>query len=182
MQEFTIHLFESLGAWAILISILLNIGISILGVVPSVFITAANILVFGLPIGVATSIAGEALGAIISFYLYRVGIQKFKKPYNGKHATLLKLESAEGWQAFWLIISLRILPFVPSGAVTFISAMSRVHLLTFAIASTLGKIPALFIEAFSVYGVLAIDFNINIIFGFIGIGILLAWIIRSKNS
>lgn len=182
MQEFIIHFFENLGIWAIIVSILLNVIISILGVVPSVFITAANILVFGLPIGITVSIIGEALGAIVSFYLYRAGIQKLKKPYTGKNATLQKLENAKGWQAFWLIISLRILPFVPSGAVTFLSAMSHVSITTFAIASTIGKIPALLIEAFSIKNVLAVDFNINILLSCIGGGLILFWLIKKNKK
>lgn len=181
MQEFIIRFFENLGTWAILISIMLNIAISLLGVAPSIFITAANILVFDLPIGITISIIGEALGAIISFSLYRAGIQKFTKKHQSKYALLHKLENAQGWQAFWLIISLRILPFVPSGGVTFISAMSKVKLITFAIASTLGKIPALFIEAFSVYGVLAIQFEINVILACLGIGILCVLFITYKR-
>jgi uncharacterized membrane protein YdjX (TVP38/TMEM64 family) len=36
------------GIWAILISILLNIFISLLGVVPSLFLSGANAVVFGL--------------------------------------------------------------------------------------------------------------------------------------
>jgi uncharacterized membrane protein YdjX (TVP38/TMEM64 family) len=72
MEGQVIHLFEISGYYALLLSILLNIIISVLGVIPSVFITAANISFFGFGYGLTLSILGEAFGAIISFYLYRV--------------------------------------------------------------------------------------------------------------
>lgn len=178
MQNYTIEIFQHIGWWAIFVSIIFNIIISILAIVPSVFLTAANIIVFGLPLGITISIAGEALGAIVSFSLYRVSVQKFTSNRHIKSSMLQKLQYAEGWQAFWLIISLRVLPFMPSGAVTFISAISKVKLLTFAIASTLGKIPALFIESFSVYGLLTLSPKINTILACFGISILLILFIK----
>ena len=172
MQNYTIEIFQHIGWWAIVVSIIFNIIISILAIVPSVFLTAANIIVFGLPLGITISIAGEALGAIVSFSLYRIGVQKFTTNRHIQSSMLQKLQYAKGWQAFWLIIGLRVLPFMPSGAVTFISALSKVTLGIFAIASTLGKIPALLIEAFSVYGLLTLSPEMNIGLTCFGIGIL----------
>jgi uncharacterized membrane protein YdjX (TVP38/TMEM64 family) len=45
---------------------------------------------------------------------------------------------------------MRLLPFVPSGLVTFAAAIGRVSALVFTTASSLGKVPALFLEAYSV--------------------------------
>ncbi|UYZ21337.1 hypothetical protein [Mesobacillus jeotgali] len=61
---------------AILISLAVSITIAVLGVIPSAFITAANIIYFGFAGGLALSIIGEAAGAIISFFLYRKGVKK----------------------------------------------------------------------------------------------------------
>lgn len=63
----------------------------------------------------------------------------------------------DGGTAILLFMILRVLPFVPSGAVTLAAALSRIHVLTFSLASTVGKIPALFIEAYSVAHVLKLD-------------------------
>ena len=57
-------------------------------------------------------------------------------------------------EAVYLVLILRILPFVPSGAVTLAAAYSQMRLLSFSINSTLGKIPSLLIEAYSVDRVL----------------------------
>lgn len=47
MKQAVIELFQTNPQVAIMISLLLSIAISILGVVPSVFLTAANLIVFG---------------------------------------------------------------------------------------------------------------------------------------
>ena len=56
-------------------------------------------------------------------------------------------------KAFWLILSLRLIPFVPSGIVTFAAAIGQVSATTFLIASSLGKLPALLLEGYAVYQV-----------------------------
>ncbi|MCM3387890.1 TVP38/TMEM64 family protein [Ureibacillus chungkukjangi] len=66
------------GIFSIFVSILINILISITGVLPSAFITFANLSYFGLYGGFIVSIIGEALGAIISFVLYRKGLKKWR--------------------------------------------------------------------------------------------------------
>ena len=52
---------------AIPLSILINIIISLLGVIPSIFLTAINIQLFGVTNGTIISIAGEALGLLSRF-------------------------------------------------------------------------------------------------------------------
>ncbi|CEG28899.1 TVP38/TMEM64 family protein [Bacillus sp. B-jedd] len=153
MQEWVVGIFEQYREAAVLVIVLLNVAISILGVVPSVFLTAANIVVFGPVGGTAISALGEAAGAAVSFFLYRKGFKRWvqtKLPDSRWAETLL---TARGKEAFLLIIGLRVLPFVPSGLVTFAAAIGSVGAITFIAASTIGKIPALLIEAYSVYQV-----------------------------
>jgi uncharacterized membrane protein YdjX (TVP38/TMEM64 family) len=59
------------------------------------------------------------------------------------------LLEAKGLEAFFLVLSLRLLPFVPSGVVTFVATIGKTPLLIFIIASSIGKIPALLLEAYS---------------------------------
>lgn len=152
METQMLEWFETSGGFAVWLSIIINIVISVLGVVPSVFLTAANITFFGFTQGLVISILGEASGAVVSFYLYRKGINKVKPEI--KHTFLKKLQHTKGTEAFLLVIALRIFPFIPSGLVTFVSAGSLMGIINFSIASTIGKIPALFIEAYSVKQVL----------------------------
>ncbi|MCH1638858.1 hypothetical protein MJ257_01950 [Paenibacillus timonensis] len=75
---------EWLARWGIgayLLSIILNVVISILGVIPSVFLTMANVLVFGGIPGFFVSWIGEMAGAIVSYLLYRKGALKLEEKY-----------------------------------------------------------------------------------------------------
>lgn len=159
MELHVLQWFEEMGLYAVWVSLILNIIISILGIVPSVFITVANISFFGFWHGLLLSILGEALGAIISFILYRKGINKVKHKIPFTNEYLRKLQKTDGMEAFLLIILLRIFPFVPSGVVSLASAYSKVGVFNFSIASTLGKLPALLIEAYSIYQVIKWDWQ-----------------------
>jgi uncharacterized membrane protein YdjX (TVP38/TMEM64 family) len=92
---------------------------------------------------------------------------------------LRQLLAAEGATAFTLVVSLRLLPFVPSGLVTFAAAVGRISTISFLIASTLGKAPALLLEAWSVYEVTRFSSTGKIILAVVAIG-LLVWVIRRK--
>ncbi|MES2882632.1 MAG: VTT domain-containing protein, partial [Bacteroidota bacterium] len=143
MKEEVLKLFTEHQQLAILLSVVLSIVIAVIGVLPSVFITAANILFFGFWQGILVSFLGEALGAVVSFLLYRKGFKKNVSARLQKFPRVQQLLMAEGNKAFGLIFSLRLLPFVPSGLVTFAAAMGKVSLLVFVVASSVGKIPAL---------------------------------------
>ncbi|WP_174735183.1 TVP38/TMEM64 family protein [Mesobacillus harenae] len=148
---------------AIIVSLILNSVIAIAGVIPSAFITAANIVYFGLVPGILVSIAGEALGAIISFYIYRKGTDKLAKTFTHKPGRLLtRLKKTKGTEAVLLVLALRVFPFVPSGLVTLTAAFSQMNGTLFAFASTVGKVPALLIEAYSIYAVMELSFKAQI--------------------
>lgn len=145
-----IRWFHDYPQLAVAISLLLSVLIAVVGVLPSVFITAANILFFGFWPGTLLSFAGEALGAAVAFFLYRKGFKKRTEKGLQRFPKTRKLIDATGRDAFLLILSLRLLPFVPSGLVTFAAAIGRVSIVLFLMASSLGKLPALLIEAYSV--------------------------------
>lgn len=135
---------------AVCISILLNIVIAVVGIIPSLFITAANITYFGFIDGTLISLIGEAAGALVAFYLYRKGLQRFSIKKLQEYPRVQPLFTLEGKQAFLLVLTLRLLPFMPSMIVTLAAALGRITPLLFILASTLGKIPAQFMEAYSV--------------------------------
>ncbi|MGR3765812.1 TVP38/TMEM64 family protein [Rossellomorea sp. NS-SX7] len=135
-------------------SVLLNILISIAGLLPSFFITALNISYFGLETGLIISIIGESLGAIVSFVLYRKGISVAKLDTISSNRYFLRLKKAEGKEWIFLLFVFRIFPFVPSGVVTAAASFSSIPLAAFAVVSTVGKIPALLLEALIVVNVI----------------------------
>ena len=153
MKEAVLNFFHDYPNLALVSSLALSIFIAVLGVVPSFFVTAANILFFGFWPGVVVSFLGEALGAVVAFHLYRKGFKKGASAQIGKYKTAAALVNAENKKAFWLVLSLRLIPFVPSGLVTFAAAIGRVSAVTFLVASSLGKLPALLLEGYAVYQV-----------------------------
>ncbi|MEY8350290.1 VTT domain-containing protein [Bacillus cereus] len=154
MQELIRDVLTEHYTLAIPLSILFNIIISFAGFIPSIFLTAINIQLFGLTDGTLISIAGEALGAIISFYFYRLGLQKFAQNKINHYPKVERLLYVQGKEAFLLVLSFRFIPFIPSSIVTLFAALGKMSLLSFSIASTLGKIPSLLIEVYSAYHVM----------------------------
>lgn len=172
MKQDVLQLFNNYPHYALLLSIGLNILIAVLGVVPSVFLTAANVLFFGFWPGTIISIAGESFGAFIAFVLYRSGFKKRMQNSVSKYPAVERLIKAEGKEAFYGIVSLRLIPFVPSGIVTFAAAIGKVRPVTFLIASTLGKVPALLIEAYAAYQVTAFGWQGKVILLIVGLYLL----------
>ncbi len=169
MKQEVIDLFNNYPRYAFLLSLGLNIIISILGVIPSVFLTAANVLFFGFWQGTYISFAGEAIGAFIAFVLYRVGLKKNIKSQVQKYKSVNKLLNTTGREAFLGILSLRLIPFIPSGIITFTAAMGSVGYGTFFIASSLGKIPALLLEAYAAYEVTRFGWQGKLILFLVGL-------------
>jgi uncharacterized membrane protein YdjX (TVP38/TMEM64 family) len=150
MNEQVIELLQQFKPYALIISIFINILISIIGFLPSVFLSAANLVVFGFWEGLLISFIGEGVGAVVAFMLYRKGFRRITETKAFSYPMFRRLLEVEGKQAFSLVLSLRLLPFVPSGVVTFIAAIGKISLIIFAVSSTLGKLPSLIIEAYSV--------------------------------
>jgi uncharacterized membrane protein YdjX (TVP38/TMEM64 family) len=180
LKEAILQLFEQYPQLAIIISLLLSVVVAILGLVPSFFITAANILFFGFWQGTLISFAGEALGAAVSFSLYRKGFKQSAQKGLERFPKVQQLVNAEGKEAFWLVLSLRLLPFVPSGLITFAAAVGRINFWNFLVASSLGKIPALLIEAYSVYQVTQFGWQGKLILGIVAIA-LIYFILRKRK-
>jgi len=153
VKEQILQWFSQAPELALAISLLASVLVAVLGVLPSVFITAANLAFFGFWQGTLVSFAGEALGALVSFVLYRKGFRSRTGRALERFPKARRLLDADGREAFVLVLSLRLLPFVPSGLVTFAAAVGKMGLVLFVAASTIGKAPALLLEAWSVYEV-----------------------------
>ncbi|WP_456277738.1 TVP38/TMEM64 family protein [Bacillus sp. AK128] len=150
MTDFITQLLNNNQEVSYLISISINIIISLFAFIPSFFVTAANIYVFGLWEGIMLSLVGEVTGSIISLYLYRKGIKLLIKEKELRFPLVNRLTTSTGAGAFFVIFSLRLLPFVPSGLINIGASFSSVTLTTFGLATLLGKIPAVLIEGFAV--------------------------------
>jgi uncharacterized membrane protein YdjX (TVP38/TMEM64 family) len=184
MEETLITLLEHCRIVAIPLSVLINIVVAIVGILPTFFITGANIALFGPYWGGALSIVGEALGAIVSFWIYRKGFRKVGDRYLSNHPSVKKIISADRRDAGFLVFLFRLMPYMPSGLITLAAALSRMSLWTFTIASTLGKFPALTIEVLSVYYVLKLPLEgiLTVTFGALFISFIIRIVVVKKSK
>lgn len=134
------------GIWAVVVSILLNIVISILAFVPSIFLSGANAIVFGLVPGYFISLIGETFGAAVSFWLFRFGLSKIKKLNHDRWEWLQAINQSSRKKQVLLLFIARLTPFIPSGLVTGIAAISKMRFIDFFLITLLGKSPSIVLE------------------------------------
>ncbi|MGL4772299.1 MAG: TVP38/TMEM64 family protein [Clostridium sp.] len=140
---------------AILISLFVSLLIAISGVIPSVFVTGANILFFGPIKGITISVLGETIGAYVTYYLYRKGFKKGFDKLSNKYNLIKRIVDSKGIEGGLLIFQGRLIPFIPSGFITLAGAVSEINVWIFIVATFLGKIPSILLEGLVSYGILS---------------------------
>ncbi|MCF0149169.1 MAG: VTT domain-containing protein [Clostridium sp.] len=171
--NYIVDLFQQYSMYSIPISLLISIIIALLGVVPSIFITGANIVFFGPIWGFIISLLGEVIGGYITFIVYRLGFKKGVENIKDKHKLLKAISEGRGKKVGLLIFEGRLIPFIPSGFVTLAAAISNINGTIFNLATFLGKIPSIALEALISYDLINIQQNyIRLGFTLIGISLL----------
>lgn len=166
-----------------LVLLIINLAVGAIGFIPSVLVTAVNLQSFGLYGGAALTFSGEIIGALLGFYLYRIGFSK-ADPKWLRHPFWQKFQNQSTTRVFSLVILLRLLPFMPSGFVTAGAALTSISGRLFFAASTIGKIPAVVLELAAVYGFTqAVPITIQyILFGVVLVVSIVAFFISSKRK
>ncbi|MBV7505293.1 VTT domain-containing protein [Bacillus sp. sid0103] len=137
---------------------------------------------FGFNTGLIISYIGECVGASFSFWLYRKGIKTLNPTILNKNKWLLRLQKTQGCDTFYIILVLRILPFIPSGMINLAASNSKTSIITFIFASSFGKLPALLIEAYSVNRVLESSNDVKWILAIIALFILFIYLIQIRRK
>lgn len=138
-----IEYLRSFGIWAVFISFFIDVVINIVGFLPSIFISTANGLIFGLFWGTVISWLAETTGVVISFWAMRVLFRTMAMRIIEKSKTLSKLDQYESWQA---VAFARAIPYMPNGLVTAISALSSMPFQRHMWGSLIGKLPSVALE------------------------------------
>lgn len=139
----TIHYLKGFGIYAAIVSFFIDVVVNIVGFLPSIFISTANGLIFGLFWGTVISWLAETAGVIISFYVMRTLFRGMAKEMIAKSKTLTKLDSYDTWQA---VAFARAIPYMPNGLVTAICALSSMPFRYHLIGSLIGKLPSVALE------------------------------------
>ncbi|WP_103105111.1 TVP38/TMEM64 family protein [Brevibacillus reuszeri] len=143
---------EWIRSWGILGiagSILLNILISVAGVLPSIFLSGANAVVFGLYGGFLISLTGEVAGAAVAFLLYRRGIRSSRRLQKMESFQWVhRINGSSRFRKCLAVVLLRLNPFIPSGVINLGAALTTLSFGDFLLATTIGKIPSMVFETF----------------------------------
>lgn len=137
---------RSFGPWAILISFLLDVLINAASIFPSIFLSTANGLIFGLPLGILISWLAETVGVVISFYLMRFFFRSTAEAIIAKSDSLKHIDEASGAHGLEWMAFARTLPYFPSGILTAIGAVSSISARDYIIANLIGKFPSTALE------------------------------------
>ncbi|MCH4166847.1 MAG: VTT domain-containing protein [Megasphaera sp.] len=139
----TIDYLRSFGVWAMAVSIIIDIVINIVGFLPSIFISTANGVIFGVVVGTGVSWFAETVGVIISFFFMRTLFRHKAEAVIKKSKMLSKLDEYSTLKA---MILARAVPYSPNGLVTALGALSHISYRDYAIGCLLGKLPSVAIE------------------------------------
>lgn len=137
---------RSFGSWAVAISFLIDVLINSGSVFPSIFISTANGLIFGLPLGILISWLAETTGVVISFILMRFFFRNSAENIIRKAHRLEDIDRASEKNGIIWMTFARALPYFPSGILTAVGAVSRMSIIDYIIANLIGKFPSTALE------------------------------------
>ncbi len=142
----SIEYIRSFGPYAALVSFVIITGINITAVFPNIFMLAAAGIIFGVVEGTIISWLAESVGVIISFGLMRYFFRDYAHQVIVRSNALKKVDDFSGSNGFKIMIIARSLPFVPSGIITALGAVSSISGKDYILATLIGKIPSAWIE------------------------------------
>ena len=137
---------RSFGPWAIVVSFFLDVLINAGSIFPSIFLSTANGLIFGLPLGILISWLAETVGVVISFLLMRFFFRSTAEKLIAKNNSLKHIDEASGKHGLEWMAFARALPYFPSGILTAVGAVSSISVRDYVIANLIGKFPSTALE------------------------------------
>lgn len=139
----TIDYLRSFRGWAVVISMIIDIVINTVGFLPSIFISTANGVVFGVVGGTIISWIAETIGVVISFFFMRVLFRNKAQKIIEASKMLSKIDQYTTWQAMAVA---RAVPYSPNGLITALGAVSHISYRDYIIGCLIGKLPSVAIE------------------------------------
>ncbi len=142
----SIEYIRSFGPYALLVSFGIVVFINSVAVLPNIFILAANGIIFGIIEGTLISWAAESVGVIISFGFMRFFFRDYAHNVIVRSNALQKLDDFSGKNGFQIMLIARSIPFIPSGLITALGALSGIGWRDYILATLIGKLPSAWIE------------------------------------
>ncbi|SEJ64192.1 Uncharacterized membrane protein YdjX, TVP38/TMEM64 family, SNARE-associated domain [Propionispira arboris] len=137
---------RSFGQYAAVICFFIIVAINVVAVLPNIFVLAAAGIIFGIWEGTLIAWIAESVGVIISFVLMRYFFRDYAHVVIEKSNALQKVNDFSGKNGFTIMLIARSIPFVPSGLITALGAISDIRLKDYILATFIGKFPSALIE------------------------------------
>ena len=138
---------EGYGSMAVVFSFLLTLFVNALGFPPAIIFSTANTLIFGIFWGIVISVAAETVGVTISFLLLRFFFRDAAEKVISKSKFLSSMDKYSSEKGFVVMLIARMVPYLPSGLLNAVGALSALSLRDYFLASLVGKFPSTGIEA-----------------------------------
>lgn len=155
---------NSFGSWAMVFSFFLVLCVNAIGFPPAIIFSSANALIFGLVPGIILAWLAETVGVTISFVLLRFLFRDAAERVIAKHACLQKIDELSGEKGFKVMLIARIIPYLPSGLLNALGAVSKMSFNAFVMSALIGKLPSTAIEAVIGHDAVAADNPARLIF------------------
>lgn len=145
-MEETVAYINRFGVWAMVVSFWVDVLINALSVLPSIFISTANGVLFGIIPGVILSWLAETVGVVISFFLMRTLLRDSAEKLIRKSPYLKKLDDFSGENGFQMMLFARTIPYFPSGILTALGSVSKISVRDYILSNLIGKFPSTALE------------------------------------
>ena len=143
----TAEYIRNYGSMAVVFSFLLTLFVNALGFPPAIIFSTANTLIFGIFWGIVISVAAETVGVTISFLLLRFFFRDSAEKIISKSKFLSSIDKYSSEKGFQVMLIARMVPYVPSGLLNAVGALSALSLRDYFLSSLIGKFPSTGIEA-----------------------------------
>jgi len=143
----TAEYIKSYGELAVVFSFLLTLFVNALGFPPAIIFSTANTLIFGIFWGIVISVAAETVGVTISFLLLRFFFRDTAQKLIKKSKFLSSVDKYSSKKGFVVMLIARMVPYIPSGVLNAVGALSSLSLRDYVISAFIGKFPSTGIEA-----------------------------------
>lgn len=138
---------DSFGNGAMLFSFILVVIANIMGILPAILFSTANVMLFGLVQGILLSWLAETIGATVAFLLMRTVLRSVAEKYIAKNQCLTKIDKLSNANGFKAMFIARAIPYIPSVVLNALGAISKISISDYVLATLLGKLPSTIIEA-----------------------------------
>ena len=153
----TAEYIKNYGSMAVVFSFLLTLFVNALGFPPAIIFSTANTLIFGIFWGITLSVVAETVGVTISFLLLRFFFRDTAQKVIAKSKFLKSMDNYSSEKGFVVMLIARMVPYLPSGLLNAVGALSALSLRDYFIASFIGKFPSTGIEAIIGHDMIAGD-------------------------